>query len=111
MVKRKSPKRSYKHTVKTKVKRSGKKLFGGIGSPKGLLIGSVGLMAAQRFQPFGGAYKPAVDKIAVGLVGQAVGMGQSDLLSAGIKEGLATLASGFMGGGGIGVPAVQGDVL
>lgn len=92
----------------TRAKGAGKRytkrakgLLGGLGGGltiKGVAFGTAGLMVAQRFQPFGGEYKPAVDKIAIGLVGPMVGMGQHDMLTVGIKEGLATLANSVLGG-------------
>jgi len=73
-------------------------LGGGGLSLKSIGIGTAGLIVAQRFQPFGGAYKPAVDMLAVGLAGGALHMGQHDMLTAGVKVGLATLANGYLGG-------------
>jgi hypothetical protein len=72
-------------------------LSGGF-SLKSIGIGTLGLVAAQRFQPFGGAYKPAVDMVAVGALGGALHMGQHDMLTAGVKVGLATLVNSYLGG-------------
>lgn len=77
--------------------------MGGIGkvSVKNTAIGTGLLMAMQRFQPFGGNYKPAVDKLAVGVIGKVAKIGQADMLTVGIKEGLATLGNQYLGGGAI----------
>lgn len=78
-----------------------KSMLGGLGGGltiKSVAFGTAGLIVANMYQPFGGAYKPAIDKIAIGLVGPMVGMGQHDMLTVGVKEGLATLVSGYLGG-------------
>jgi len=65
-----------------------------------LAVGAGGLLLAARFQPFGGAYKPALDKVATGVALNAVGMDNSDLITVGLKEGIATLANGYLSGSG-----------
>ena len=72
--------------------------------PDGILktaVGAGALIAAQRYQPFGGQYKPAIDKIALGVILPVVGMGNKDFLSVGIKEGIATVVNGYLGGGAV----------
>ena len=105
MVKRRGGKRkSYRARVSGaahRYTRRGRGLLGGLGAGltlKSVAFGTAGLLVAERFQPFGGAYKPAIDKIAIGLVGPMVGMDNHDMLTVGVKEGLATFVDGFLGG-------------
>ncbi|MEM2169875.1 MAG: hypothetical protein QW186_08780 [Candidatus Bathyarchaeia archaeon] len=49
-----------------------------------------------------GNYDPAVQKIATGFVDQAVGMDNADMISVGIKEGVATLLDNLSAGVGFG---------
>ena len=72
-------------------------------SVKDMIAGTVGLIVAQRYQPFGGQYKGAVDKVATGLVLNVAKLDNKDLITAGIKEGLATLANSYLSGGGLGL--------
>ena len=63
-----------------------------------MVTGAGGLVIMQRYQPFGGPYKPAIDKIALGMVLPIVGMGNKDMLSVGIKEAIATVVNSYLGG-------------
>jgi len=99
-----------------KIRRRTAGLLRGVGrglSLKALAAGSLGLMVMQRFQPFGGVYKPAVDKIALGIVLPMLKLDNADMLSVGIKEGIATLANQYLAGGlaGIGMSQTQGGAL
>lgn len=95
--------RSYRPRIRRAYRRRGgvRGILGGI-MPGGILpavAGVGGLIVAQRYQPFGGAYKPAIDKIALGVVLPMIGMDNRDMLSVGIKEGIATLVNSYLGGG------------
>jgi len=98
------------------IRRRTKGFITGLGkglSLKSIAAGSLGLMAMQRFQPFGGIYKPAIDKIALGIVLPMVKLDNQDMLTVGIKEGLATLANQYLLGGfpGLGIGQAQGGAL
>jgi len=84
-------------------------------SAKAWLAGALGLFLVQRFNPLlaGTVYKPAVDKVITGIGLQALGLDNSDLTTAGIKEGLSTLLNDFTGGMGpmFGGAARAGDIL
>jgi len=85
--------------AKVRYTRRAKGLLPGIGrglSFKGLAAGTLGLILAERYQPFGGIYKPAIDKIAIGLVAPMAGMDNHDMLTVGIKEGLAKVVGGYL---------------
>lgn len=95
--------RSYRPRIRRAVRRRGgvRGILGGI-MPGGILpaiAGVGGLIVAQRYQPFGGAYKPAIDKIALGIALPMIGMDNRDMLSVGIKEGIATVVNQYLGGG------------
>jgi len=82
--------------------RRAKGMFSGLGrglSIKSLAAGTVGLILTERYQPFGGIYKPAIDKMAIGLVSPMIGMDNQDMLTVGVKEGLAKFVGGYLGGG------------
>ncbi len=88
--------------AKTRYTRRAKGILPGLGrglSFKGLAAGTLGLILMERYQPFGGVYKPAIDKIAIGIVAPMVGMDNQDMLSVGIKEGLAKVVGGYLGMG------------
>ena len=95
--------RSYRGIARKAYRRSRSSGFlGKFGMKGGLmnsLVGAGALVVAQRYQPFGGQYKPAVDKILLGVALPMVGMDNRDFLSVGIKEGIATLANSYLGGG------------
>jgi len=97
------------------IKRRARGFIIGLGrglSLKSVAAGSLGLMAMQRFQPFGGVYKPAIDKIALGILLPMVKLDNQDMLTVGIKEGLATLVNQYLGGfPGLGIGPVQGGAL
>ena len=102
MAKRKSTRKVY---VKSKRKGYSKPrgLFGGFGKGltlKSIAVGAGGLVALQKFPVLGfaGAYKSAADKIAIGVIGPMLGADNHDMLTVGIKEGLATFVGGFLGG-------------
>ena len=104
-------KRSYRPRIRRTIRRRGG--IRGIASgifPGGIMhtaAGAAGLVVMQRYQPFGGSYKPAIDKIALGVVLPMVGMGNKDMLSVGIKEGIATIVNQYLGGAAIS-PTGQG---
>jgi hypothetical protein len=86
------------------IRRYGRRARGGIAglrklSVKNVVVGSLGLWLIRRLNPFGGMYKPAVDKVATGFVLGMAGMDNGDLITVGVKEGVATLADSFIGGG------------
>ena len=84
----------------TRARRRARGILGGMRlNWKSLAVGTAGLVVAQRFQPFGGAYKPAIDKIAVGAIASMAKMDNMDLVTAGIKEGVATLVNQALQGG------------
>lgn len=79
-----------------------KGLLGGLGKGltlKGIATGTAGLIAAQRLNPFGGIYKPAVDMVASGTVLGMLNMDNNDLVSSGIKVGLSTIVNQYLFGG------------
>lgn len=87
--------------AKKRYTRRARGLMGGLGkglSFKSLASGTLGLILTDRYQPFGGVYKPAVDKIAIGIVGPMMGLDNQDMLTVGIKEGLARVVGGYLGG-------------
>jgi len=95
-------KRSYRSYPRRAYRRA-RTGFAGLGkglSIKNLAVGAAALTIAKMFQPFGGNYKPAVDKIACGVILPAIKMDNNDLLTAGIKEGIATLVTGYLSGAG-----------
>ena len=80
-------------------------MFGGIRQNlglKALAVAAIGLPLMRRFQPFGGAYKPAVDMSALGIISNTMGAGNADLISAGIKYGIATAVDQYLLGGLLG---------
>lgn len=98
--------RRYRPSIRRAIRRhtGGRGLRGLAGGimPGGILplaVGTAGLIVAQRYQPFGGQYKSAIDKIALGIVLPMIGMGNQDMLSVGIKEGIATVVNTYLGGG------------
>lgn len=109
-LKRSSPKSKVTAMAKTRKRvgrakkrytRRARGLMGGLGkglSFKSLAAGTLGLILTDRYQPFGGVYKPAVDKIAIGIVGPMMGLDNQDMLTVGIKEGLARVVGGYLGG-------------
>ena len=97
--------RSYRPRIRRAVRRRGgvRGILSGL-FPGGIMhtaVGAGGLVVMQRYQPFGGSYKPAIDKIALGVALPMIGMGNKDFLSVGIKEGIATLVNQYLGGGAI----------
>lgn len=70
-----------------------------LGNLKELAAGAGALVVMRRYQPFGGAYKPSLDKVAAGVALNAIKLGNSDLVTSGIKEGLSVLVDSFLGGG------------
>jgi len=95
------------------IRRRARGFITGLGkglSLKSIAAGSLGLMAMQRFQPFGGVYKPAVDKIVLGIILPMIKLDNQDMLTVGIKEGIATLANQYLGAGA-GIGQVQGGML
>lgn len=106
MAKRKTTRRSYPRARRTYSRAKG--FMGKLGIGKGmtvksLIAGSAALIVAQRYQPFGGPYKPAIDKVASGIVLNVAHLDNADLISAGIKEGVATLVNGYLGSGSVNV--------
>jgi hypothetical protein len=88
-------------TIVKKDHHRAKSQFGfklGKGSIMQWISGAAGLILMQRYQPFGGVYKPAIDKIAIGVTMPMVGLDNRDMLSVGIKEAIATLANSYLGG-------------
>lgn len=91
---------------------------GGFLTGKGMLnnvIGAIGILAAKKvvgensmLRISVGSYNPAVQKIAAGFGLKAVGMDNSDLISAGLKEGLATVIDNYTSGRGLGLGRVVG---
>lgn len=76
-------KRSHKEKLKGGLKLGGKKAVN-------FIIGAGLLSGARRLPDFAGPYQGAVDKILVGGGTKLAGIsGQSDLLTAGMKEALA----------------------
>jgi hypothetical protein len=86
--------------------RRARRRIGSIGfgklNVKNMLAGTIGLLLAQNFQPWGGDYKPIVDKIAAGAGLSLVGLDNTDLVTAGVKEGIAYTVTKYLQGGGIG---------
>jgi len=91
--------------AKTMVKKNrskggkrGMRLMGNIGI-KGMLTGGAMLFATQSLLPsVGGAYAPAVQKIAAGLGAKAVGVSGAALTGAGLMEAGALLIRGLLSG-------------
>lgn len=91
---------------------------GGFLTGKGMLnnvVGALGILAAKKvvgensmLRISVGTYNPAVQKIAAGFGLRAVGMDNSDLISAGLKEGLATVIDNYTSGRGLGLGRVVG---
>jgi len=79
------------------------------------VVGALGILAAKKVigenSMVGidvGSYNPAVQKIGAGFALKAVGMDNSDLISAGIKEGLATVIDNYTSGKGLGLARGRG---
>ena len=84
---------------KSKGGRRGSRLLGSVGI-KGMLTGGAMLFAAQSLLPaVGGAYSPAVQKIAAGMGAKAVGVSGAALTGAGLMEAGALLIRQLLGGG------------
>ena len=66
---------------------------------KSVAFGTAGLVLTDRYQPYGGAYRGPLNKMAIGLIGPMVGMDNHDMFTVGVKEGLATLVTGYLGAG------------
>jgi len=102
MAKRRGSKKTRRVYVKAKKGyRKAKGILGGLGkglSLKGIATGTAGLVLTQRFNPFGGSYKPVIDKIGAGLALGMLKMDNADLISSGIKEGLAQVVNSYLGG-------------
>jgi hypothetical protein len=104
MARRGRVKRVYRY-VSPRVRRARRRI-GRIGlgkfTLKNALAGTVGLLLMQNFQPWGGDYKPIVDKVGAGAALSLVGLDNTDLVTAGIKEGIAYTVTKYLQGGGIG---------
>jgi hypothetical protein len=92
-------------TVIRRVRRGGKQVW----SWKSIIAGTIGLLAMKKVIGENsllnislGAYDPAVQKITAGFVLSQVGLDNSDLISAGAKEAVATLADNLISGKGLG---------
>ena len=114
--KRKSIKTRYLTRVKSAGRRAGGRARGLLGSVAGLTLkslafGTAGIIATDRYQPYGGAYRPALNKVLIGVTGPMVGMDNRDMLTVGVKEGLATFVGGYLGGNGANTPAQVGEQL
>ena len=79
------------------------------------VVGALGILAAKKVVGENslvglnlGAYNPAVQKIGAGFVLRTVGMSNEDLISAGIKEGFATVIDNYTSGRGLGLGRVVG---
>jgi len=97
--------RRYVRPVRSRIRRGGR----GLWSWKSVLAGAIGLLAMKKVigenSMVGvslGSYDPAVQKIATGFILSQVGLDSSDLISAGVKEGVATIADNLIAGKGIG---------
>ena len=99
---RAAPRRAYRR-ARTGLAGLGKGL-----SIKGLVTGVAGIALMKKYNPYGGEYKPAIDKIVPGVVLPMIKMDNHDLLTAGIKEALATAVDTYLLGGGY---AHMGDSL
>ena len=92
---------------KTKSTKRGSRLLGNIGI-KGMLSGGAMLFAAQSLLPsVGGAYAPAVQKIAAGVGAKAIGVSGAALTGAGLMEAGSMLIRGLLSGN-IALPSVGG---
>lgn len=80
---------------------------------KSIAYSAVALPVVSRFQPFGGRYKGAIDMVAAGFIGNAVKCPSSDLISAGVKIGIANVVDDYLLGSflGSGQSSVGGGVL
>jgi len=96
-------------TVYKKARSVGKKLLGNVGI-KGALIGGATYFAASALMPkIGGAYSPAVNKVASGMAAKAMGVSGAAMIGAGAMEAVAIGISQFLSGGlGIGNKNVGG---
>ena len=93
---------------------------GGALTGKGMLnnvVGALGILAAKKVigenSMLGvdvGSYNPAVQKIGAGFALKAIGMDNSDLISAGLKEGLATVIDNYTSGRGLGLATGRGPM-
>ncbi|MBA7635864.1 hypothetical protein ES703_43468 [subsurface metagenome] len=81
------------------------------------VIGALGILAAKKVVGENsmvglnlGAYNPAVQKIGAGFILQAIGRDNTDLVSAGVKEGIATVIDNYTSGRGLGLGLGRGRV-
>jgi len=88
-------------------RRIGRKGLGGF-NVKNILSGVIGLFLAKKAVGVNsllgfsmGTYDPGIQKMVAGVGLGAVGMDNRDLLTAGVKESVATLIDNYMGGGGL----------
>lgn len=88
--------RSHRRGVRGKLGKLG---LGSLMNWKNTLIGTGAVIAARKFNPFGGEYKPEVDMIAAGLVSSVAGFDNSDLTTAGAKLALAHVVDNYLLGG------------
>jgi len=109
--------RRYVRPVRRRIRRGGR----GLWSWKSVLAGAIGLLAVKKVIGENsalnislGSYDPAVQKIATGFILSQVGLDNSDLISAGVKEGVATIADNLIAGkgiGGLGATTTTGNYL
>ena len=105
------------HRIKSAGRRYGGRargLLGGIAGGltlKNVAFGTAGLIVTERFQPYGGAYRGPLNKVLIGIAGPMMGMDNRDMLTVGVKEGLATLVGGYLGYSTGGAPASNGGEM
>lgn len=99
--------RSYAPRYARARRRGGKLGFGGF-NIKNILSGVIGLFLAKKAVGTNsllgfsmGLYDPGLQKIAAGAGLGAVGFDNHDLLTAGVKELVATAIDSYVGGGGL----------
>ena len=86
-------------TRKKSSRRRGSRILGSLGI-KGALIGGLTYFAVSSIMPpIGGAYSPAITKVATGLTAKAVGVPGAVMAGAGLIEAAAIAIGQFLGGG------------
>jgi hypothetical protein len=94
---------------------------GGPLTGKGMLnnvVGALGILAMKKVigenSMVGvdvGSYNPPVQKIGAGMALRAIGMDNTDLVSAGLKEGIATVIDNYTSGRGLGIAKGRGPLV
>ena len=111
-VSRRAARRRFGGAVRRSRRRGGLLTRGGMLNN---VVGALGILAAKKLVGENsmvglnlGAYNPAVQKIGAGFILQAIGRDNADLMSAGVKEGIATVIDNYTSGRGLGLGLGRG---